>query len=67
MNKVKMMVLAIMIMFIVNVSVFCILVYHMNEIYTNGLHLNGTPEEKGNKSINIDKGEILIINKCEKN
>lgn len=65
MNKVKLMILSIMIMFIVNVSVFCVLVYNMRHIYVKDI--GGSSVEEGtHESINIEKGEILIINKCDK-
>jgi hypothetical protein len=31
------------------------------------LNAGGVPMEAANKSITIDHGEILIINKCQKN
>jgi heme/copper-type cytochrome/quinol oxidase subunit 2 len=66
MNKVKIMVLAIMMMFIVNVSVFCVLVYSLRNIQTSPFNMNGSPSMSSDKTINIQNGEILIVNKCEK-
>ncbi len=66
MNKLKMLILAIMIMFIVNVSVFCVLIYGMYHMDATTLKVGAAPTEAGNKSITIEHGEILIINDCKK-
>lgn len=67
MNKLKLLILAIMLMFIVNVSVFCVLIYGIYHMGTSPLTLGDVPHEANNKSISIEYGEILIINKCQKN
>lgn len=65
MNKVKVLVLAIMMIFTINVSLLCVLIYSATRVVTKGQNmLEAGKSDSGTNTITIQNGEILIIDKC---